>query len=77
MKVHDVVGSDKTNVTEYCGYCKAILSQRESTNEIERLRKDILRLQNRYDSGELYLSDVLHARKQVYTRLLRESGIII
>lgn len=72
IKVHEVQGSNKIVVEEFCGYCRIIMAQRESTNELERIRKDVLALTNRVNSGDQHLEDVLNARITRYNILLRE-----
>ena len=71
IKVHDL-DSDAIVVTEICGFCRTHLSQRTSTNELEKIRKDILRLKERIDNGDRHLITVLNARTLRYNKLRRE-----
>jgi hypothetical protein len=45
------------------------LAQRVSTNEIESVRRDILRLERRVQGGEAFMEDVLIARRNRYNML--------
>jgi len=72
IKVHETKSSDKIVVEEICGYCRIQILQRESTNELERIRKDISALNKKVDSGDEHLEDVLNARITRYNILLRE-----
>lgn len=72
IKVHETDGDPRIVVTETCGFCRQILSQRTSTNEIERIRKDINRLQERVELGDTNLTDILQARTKRYNILRRE-----
>lgn len=69
IKVHEAE-DDRIVVTEVCGYCRVELSRRTSTNEIERIRRDILNLTRKVEAGETYLVDVLNARKNRYNTLV-------
>jgi len=69
LRIHEEEGTDRIVVTEYCGFCRNQLSQRESTNEIERVRRDINRLRTKVNSGESYLRGTLEKRIETYNRL--------
>lgn len=71
LKVRELVG-DKILVTEYCGYCRMPMASRKSTNEIEKIRRDMERLRFRIDHGESYLNDILISRINTYKKLLRD-----
>lgn len=70
IKVHER-DDGRIVVTEYCGFCRSQLAQRESTHEIERVRRDIRNLRRKVDGGETYLSSVLQDRVNTYNRLIR------
>lgn len=72
IKIHEFEDDPLIVVTETCGYCRQILSQRTSTNEIERIRKDILKLQKQVQLGDRHLIHTLNARVKRYNMLRRE-----
>jgi hypothetical protein len=69
IKIHEYPDLDRIVVTEHCGYCRMELAQRVSTNEIESVRRDILRLERRVQGGEAFMEDVLIARRNRYNML--------
>lgn len=71
LQVHEK-GNGRIVVTEYCGFCRNRLSQRESTNEIERLRRDIRNLKRKIDGGEKHLTDTYALRILRYNQLVRD-----
>lgn len=68
LRVHELE-DDRIIVVEQCGYCRAELGRRTSTDEIERIRKDILNLVRKIEGGETFLIDVLNARRTRYNML--------
>lgn len=72
IKVHEIRNSDKIVVEEICGYCRIQILQRGSTNELERIRKDISSLNKKVEHGDEHLQDVLNDRITRYNILLRE-----
>ncbi len=72
IKIHEYPGLERILVTEQCGYCRHELSQRVSTNEIEKVRKDIISLTNRVELGDVHLVGVLEDRKIRYNKLRQE-----
>jgi hypothetical protein len=71
LKIHEEEGTDRIVVTEKCGFCRNVLSTRESTNEIERIRRDIQTLRIKVEKGEQLLAPVLKQRINTYNRLVR------
>lgn len=63
----------KIAISEHCGFCRALISTRETTHEIERVRRDILSLRNRIEKGDTLLIPVLQKRLDTYSRLMRNS----
>jgi hypothetical protein len=63
----------KILISENCGFCRALISTRETTHEIERVRRDVLSLQKRIEQGDTLLIPVLQKRLDTYVRLIRNS----
>lgn len=69
IKTHEIEDSDKIVVVELCAFCRNEHSRRISTEEIEKIRRDILRLTKRVELGETFLVDTLNRRITRYNIL--------